>query len=175
MVRFSLPIPANFPLSGVVVFVGCGLGCCLSHFADSVHNLRLDPLHVCYLTHTLCTRLGHYHKILFSLFFSANELSRFASVVVGSVLGTSAPKVAHPSVFLILCISRTNARGESKALEGLHFSLKKPFKGHRQRRGSCWEEWKRKEFIYLIACDPSVYYKHYREKIGASDPYLRCP
>ena len=39
-------------------------------------------------------------------------------------LGTSAPKMAH--LCLILCISRRNAQGKSRALEGCHVSSKNP-------------------------------------------------
>jgi len=58
--------------------------------------------------------------------------------------GTSASSAAHLTVSLFLCSSGINAQWKSRALEGRCVSSKKPFKGQRQRQGSCWEERKRK-------------------------------
>ena len=57
--------------------------------------------------------------------------------------GTSAPSSAHWTVSLYLCSSGSNAQGELRALEGRCVKLKKPFKGPRWIRGSCWENLKR--------------------------------
>ena len=49
--------------------------------------------------------------------------------------GTSVPSVAHLTVSLILCSSRGNAWGESRALQGRHYSSRLfKFKGLRQTR-----------------------------------------
>ena len=63
--------------------------------------------------------------------------------------GTSAPTAAHPTVSLYLCSSESNARGESRALERVQCvsALKKPLRGPRQRRGSCWKKQKRRVFL----------------------------
>ena len=51
---------------------------------------------------------------------------RFAIVALEGVLDSSAPSAARLVVSLFLCSSRSNARGESRALEGRRFSSNSP-------------------------------------------------
>ena len=54
--------------------------------------------------------------------------------------GTFTPSSAHIIVSLYLYSYGSNVWSELRALEGRRFSSKKPFKGPRRRRGSCWTE-----------------------------------
>ena len=73
------------------------------------------------------------------------QQTRFASAILDGVLGP--PRLArHSWRCPCICSSGGNTRGESRALEGRRVSSKKPFKGPRQRQGSCWEEQKRTAF-----------------------------
>ena len=56
--------------------------------------------------------------------FSANAQSRFVSFVLDGVLGPTG--ILHHTWLLYLCSSRSNARGEVRALEGLRVSTKSP-------------------------------------------------
>ena len=49
--------------------------------------------------------------------FSTNARSKFPSMVLEGVLG---PSTANQVMSLYICSSGSNARGESRALEGLH-------------------------------------------------------
>ena len=57
---------------------------------------------------------------------SNNEQSWFMSVVLDGVLGPSRLAQMHLVASWILCSSESNARGESRALEGRRVSLKNP-------------------------------------------------
>ena len=57
--------------------------------------------------------------------FSTNAQSRFASVVVDRDLGPLGLSRPHLTVSLYICSSGSNARGESRALEGRRVSSKK--------------------------------------------------
>ena len=59
--------------------------------------------------------------------FFTNTQSRFASVVFDGVLGPP-PRAAHRIESLFLCSFGSNARGQSRALEGLCDSSKSPSK-----------------------------------------------
>ena len=77
------------------------------------------------------------------------------------------PSTAHLTVSLYLCSSGSNAQGESRAREGRCVSSKNP---SRRRRGSCWEERKRRVFprrgvIVLPSGKSMSFHKKETEKI----------
>ena len=68
----------------------------------------------------------------------------FVPIVVDSVLGPlSVPSSTHLTVSLYLCSSRTNPRGELRAIKGHCVSSESPSRVHDQDELRCWNEEKR--------------------------------